>query len=118
MKKFLIAFGLGAVLALPVFAATPSAQNARMTQCNADATAQHLKGAARKDFMKSCLAGAKASAPEAAKAAVPAKAVDKNGKALTAQQQKMVTCNADAKAKGLKGEARKAFMKDCLSNKK
>ena len=33
------------------------------------------------------------------------------------QQDKMKTCNADATAKTLKGDARKAFMKDCLSNK-
>jgi hypothetical protein len=31
------------------------------------------------------------------------------------QQEKMTTCNADAKTKGLKGADRKAFMKDCLS---
>jgi len=31
------------------------------------------------------------------------------------QQQKMTSCNADAKAKGLKGDDRKAFMKTCLS---
>jgi psiF repeat len=33
------------------------------------------------------------------------------------QQQKMTSCNADAKAKGLTGDDRKAFMKTCLSNK-
>lgn len=37
------------------------------------------------------------------------------------QQNKMKTCNADADAKGLsgegKGDARKAFMKECLSAK-
>jgi hypothetical protein len=43
------------------------------------------------------------AAPEAA---APAK---------TAQQSKMVTCNADAAGK--KGDERKAFMKDCLSAK-
>src|SRR5580693_8699860 len=32
------------------------------------------------------------------------------------QQQKMTTCNADAKAKGLKGADRKTFMKSCLSD--
>jgi psiF repeat len=32
------------------------------------------------------------------------------------QQQKMTSCNADAKAKGLTGDDRKAFMKTCLSN--
>ena len=37
--------------------------------------------------------------------------------AETAQQEKMKTCNADATAKGLKGDARQAFMKTCLSGK-
>ncbi|MBS0366488.1 MAG: hypothetical protein JSR67_11780 [Proteobacteria bacterium] len=32
------------------------------------------------------------------------------------QQSKMKTCNADPKAKELKGEERKAFMKECLSH--
>jgi hypothetical protein len=34
-----------------------------------------------------------------------------------AQQEKMKTCNADAKTKALKGDERKAFMKECLSAK-
>ena len=55
----------------------------------------------------SCAAHA-ADAPAAA--AAPAKAP-------TAQQSKMKTCNADAGAKNLKGDERKAFMKECLSNK-
>jgi hypothetical protein len=29
----------------------------------------------------------------------------------------MAACNADNKAKTLKGDERKAFMKECLSNK-
>jgi hypothetical protein len=29
----------------------------------------------------------------------------------------MKSCNADAKTKNLKGDERKAFMKECLSNK-
>jgi hypothetical protein len=33
------------------------------------------------------------------------------------QQDKMKTCNADATTKGLKGDDRKSFMKDCLSAK-
>lgn len=37
--------------------------------------------------------------------------------AKTAQQTKMGACNADAKTKALKGDERKAFMKDCLSAK-
>lgn len=32
-----------------------------------------------------------------------------------AQQDKMKACNVDAKAKALKGDERKAFMKVCLS---
>lgn len=31
------------------------------------------------------------------------------------QYEKMKTCNASAKEKALKGDERKAFMKDCLS---
>ena len=33
------------------------------------------------------------------------------------QQEKMKFCNKDAKEKALKGDERKAFMKDCLSKK-
>ena len=33
----------------------------------------------------------------------------------TPQQDKMKACNADAKTKNLSGDARKAFMKECLS---
>lgn len=36
----------------------------------------------------------------------------------TSQQDKMKTCNADAAKKELKGDERKAFMKECLSVKK
>jgi len=35
--------------------------------------------------------------------------------AASDQQNKMKTCNADAKTKALKGDERKAFMKECLS---
>jgi hypothetical protein len=35
-----------------------------------------------------------------------------------AQQDKMKSCNADAKSKELKGDERKTFMKECLSAKK
>ena len=34
-----------------------------------------------------------------------------------AQQSRMKTCNADAKAKALKGADRKAFMGECLRKK-
>ena len=101
------ALGL-AVAAVPAQAA--SAQTHRMTECSGNAKAKHLHGAARKQFMKSCLRSKK----PAAKAAHPHHA--KAG--MNAQQQKMVSCNANAKSKGLKGDARKHFMKMCLRGKK
>lgn len=39
------------------------------------------------------------------------------GAQATPQQDKMKACNADAKTKDLKGDERKAFMKDCLAAK-
>jgi psiF repeat len=36
--------------------------------------------------------------------------------ASTAQQDKMKSCNAEAKTQALSGDARKSFMKTCLSN--
>jgi hypothetical protein len=38
--------------------------------------------------------------------------------AQKAQREKMKTCNAEAKEKALKGDERKAFMKECLSSGK
>ena len=38
------------------------------------------------------------------------------GKAPTAQQQLMGTCNAEAKTKELKGDERKAYMSSCLGD--
>jgi psiF repeat len=37
--------------------------------------------------------------------------------AANTQQEKMKTCSADAKTQNLSGDARKAYMKTCLSNK-
>jgi len=91
---------IGLLLCSQGFAAT--AQQNKMTTCNADATAKSLKGDERKAFMSSCL-----KAAPAADAAKP----------LTPQQEKMKTCNADAATKALKGDARKAFMSECLKNK-
>jgi hypothetical protein len=39
-------------------------------------------------------------------------------KKMTPQQEKMGACNKEASAKELKGDARKSFMKDCLSAEK
>ena len=38
----------------------------------------------------------------------------RNRQADDVQQEKMKTCNADAKAKSLKGAERKKFMSECL----
>lgn len=39
-------------------------------------------------------------------------------KTLTPQQQRMTTCNQQATAQTLKGDARKTYMSDCLKNSK
>ena len=91
---------VGLLLCSQGFAAT--AQQNKMTTCNADATAKSLKGDERKAFMSTCL-----KAAPAADAAKP----------MTPQQEKMKTCNADATTQALKGDARKTFMSDCLKKK-
>ena len=84
-------------------AKTPSpaqaAQQQKMKDCNAEATAKSLKGDERKTFMSSCLSGTPTAAAST----------------LTPQQQKMKDCNAQATAKSLKGDERKTFMSTCLS---
>jgi psiF repeat len=103
MTRSIWLVAVGAVLALGAgqFAgAEETAQQTKMTTCNADAKAKSLTGDDRKAFMKECLSNH------------PAATADKTG----SQQEKMKTCNADAKAKALTGDARKAFMKDCLSS--
>ena len=92
---------IGLLMCAQGFAAT--AQQNKMTTCNADATAKSLKGDERKTFMSTCLKAAPAA--------------NDDGKVLTPQQQKMKTCNADAATKALKGDERKAFMSDCLKKK-
>ena len=49
-------------------------------------------------------------------AALALLAVTSGAQALTAQQEKMKSCNADATAKGLAGDARKHFMSGCLKD--
>jgi hypothetical protein len=124
---------LAAVLSMMAFGATSvaaakelTAQQQKMSDCSKSAKAQNLHGQPRKDFMKQCLskdggvpasapteAAPAATAPASAPAAAPAAAPATDKKA--AQQEKMKSCNADAKSKGLKGKDRKDFMKTCLS---
>ncbi|WP_122554552.1 PsiF family protein [Pseudomonas viridiflava] len=86
---------VGLMCSAQSFAAT--AQQNKMTTCNADASAKSLKGDERKAFMSTCLK------------ATPAPAAT--------QQEKMKTCNATASTQALKGDARKTFMSDCLKKK-
>ena len=74
--------------------AAQAAQQQKMKDCNAQASAKNLKGDERKTFMSQCLSAA----------GVP-----------QTQQDKMKSCNKTATDKGLKGDDRKAFMSTCLS---
>lgn len=65
----------------------------------------------KKLLMAACLSVMAVTQVYAADAAAPAKPE----KQLTPQQEKMKACNAEAKAKALKGDERKGFMKTCLS---
>ena len=94
-KLRLLLLMMGLLLCSQGFAAT--AQQNKMTTCNADASAKALKGDERKAFMSTCLKAAPA--------------------APATQQEKMKTCNATAGTQALKGDARKAFMSDCLKKK-
>ncbi|MEY3125729.1 MAG: hypothetical protein RLZZ573_2249 [Pseudomonadota bacterium] len=122
MKKMFTLLALGLSLALGAAHAADekakSPQQTKMATCNADAKTKALKGDERKAFMKDCLSAkpAAAAAPAAAATAAPA-AVAAAPAAQATQQSKMKTCNADAKTKALKGDDRKAFMKECLSAK-
>ncbi|WP_426179605.1 PsiF family protein [Pseudomonas sp. TWRC1-2] len=90
---------MGLLLCSQGFAATAAqtAQQQKMTTCNAEAKGK--TGDERKTFMSTCLKAAPAA---------------NDAKTLTPQQQKMKDCNATAKTKALTGDARKTFMRTCL----
>jgi len=117
MKKLLtlltigLSLSLGSAFAADAPAKTP--QQNKMASCNKDAGDKKLKGDERKAFMKDCLS-AKPAAAASAPAPAPAPTAAASGKKGT-QQDKMKNCNKDAGDKKLKGDERKAFMKDCLS---
>ncbi|OOG60080.1 PsiF family protein [Rhodanobacter sp. C03] len=119
LRFSLIAASAALVLAATsAFAATPaaptktlSASQQRMADCSHQSAGK--KGADHKAFMSACLKGDSTAA--ATPAAAPAAAAA--APAMTAkqtQQQKMTSCNADAKTKALAGAARKTFMSGCL----
>jgi psiF repeat len=98
MQKYFIAVLSAALLLGSTLTHAATAQQNKMTTCNADAKTNSLQGQARKDFMKSCLSAEGAPAAK-----------------VTTQQEKMKSCNAEAGTKTLKGQERKTFMKTCLS---
>ena len=109
MKSIIVA----SLLALGFLAGTAQAaeqtpQQKKMAACAHEGKGK--KGAEYKAFMKECLSAKKG--PAAAAAAEPAKKEAVAAKAPT-QQEKMKTCNAEAKGKT--GDAHKAFMKECLA---
>ena len=108
MKSIIVA----SLLALGFLAGTAQAaeqtpQQKKMAACAHEGKGK--KGAEYKAFMKECLSAkagpAAAAEPAKKEAAVATKA--------QTQQEKMKTCNAEAKGKT--GDARKAFMKECLA---
>lgn len=103
MKKLIAMACLGFFVAIsaPAFA---GAQQEKMKGCNIEA--KGMKGEERRAFMSKCLK--KDYVLKSTAAAKPAES------APVKQQDKMKSCNADAKAKALKGDERKAFMKECL----
>lgn len=121
MKKLWIAIAAAQIAFVPwaSYAETqPTPQQQRMRDCNEQA--QGMKGDERKAFMKQCLAGKRAEA-KAERAEQRAERQNEREKrreerqaARQSQQEKMKTCNA--KAKGMKGDERKAFMSDCLKS--
>ena len=111
MKKTLPILLAVATLWLSAAAHAESAQQMKMKECTAQAKGK--TGAERKAFMKECLGGSAAASSSTPSKAAEAPATEKK---LTAQQLKMRECNSQAK--GMKGEERKKFMKECLSKKK
>jgi hypothetical protein len=95
-------------------AADPSpaqiAQRERMTNCNKEAKIKALKGDERKAFMRECLSsGKKEAAAEKPAEEKPAKVV-----VNAEEKEKIKACRKEATEKKLKGDARKAFVSQCL----
>lgn len=111
MKKLiaLACMGFAIAVSAPAFAGS---QQDKMRGCNKEAKADALKGDARKTFMKKCLS--KDYVLKGGEAKPEAKTDAKAEAAPAKQQNKMKSCNADAKTKALKGDERRAFMKTCL----
>ncbi len=93
-----LAFRSGFLTTVGAAERTLTPQQQRMTSCNQQATAQALKGDARKTYMSDCLKNSK-SAP---------------GEKFDATAAKMRECNNQATQQSLKGDDRNKFMSACL----
>lgn len=91
-------FGLVFLTTVGAAERTLTPQQQRMTSCNQQATAQALKGDARKTYMSDCLKNSKSA---------PVKKFD-------ATAAKMRECNNQATQQSLKGDDRNKFMSACL----
>lgn len=92
-----IAFAAAGQFALAPVAQAATPQPGRMSTCKEQAGDR--EGAERTAFMKSCLSAGRETA------STPRR---------TAQQDRMKSCNAKAGKQKLKGDKRKAFMRNCL----
>jgi len=106
-------------------AKTPTPQQQKTSDCAKDAHAKGLKGNDYKAFMSTCMkadsaaTGTSASTANSSKSdakwvAAPAPNSASTSTTGNSQQEKMRKCSADASAKNLKGDERKAFMSTCL----
>jgi hypothetical protein len=128
MKKIIVLLSVALSVCLSV-SAFAGAQQDKMRGCSVEA--KGMKGQERKDFMKKCLkkdyvlkSATTAKVAEKSVAKTEVKPVVKSVEKPVAsaapvaapvkQQDKMKSCNADAKTKALKGQERKDFMKSCL----
>jgi len=123
--------GASAFAADKAAADTLTPQQQKMSTCSKDAHTKSLKGDEYKTYMSTCMKGDSAATAPAAAAATTdaakpdaAKPAAKNTDSqwvatpgsTNPQQQKMKTCAADAKAKGLKGTDRRTYMSTCLKS--
>ena len=113
MRKIiaLACLGFAVVVSAPAFA---GAQQDKMKGCNKEAKADALAGDERKSFMKKCLSKDYTLKSDTAGKPAEKAEVQPTTAAPATQQDKMKSCNADAKTRALKGDERRAFMKTCL----
>lgn len=89
----------------------PHAQQDKFSQCAHDS--KGLKGEERNKFMSECLKAHDAPAGKA-KADKPVKEARNEADARETPQNRMKSCNDDARAKDVHGDERRAFMSACL----